>query len=131
MKKIKMVLWLIVFGLIALVAYQNSAYFTYQQALSVELPIIAKHYQTPSLPNIVFLLLFFGVGVLACFFLGLPGRMRTKRELRSLKMTVNSQMDIIAALKKELELVKGDKATSSSAHVVDLDRDTFDNPTQR
>lgn len=141
MRNIKLVLWLVVIGLVALVVYQNSIYFTQHQVFALDVPFVARHFETPSLPNAVFLLFFFSLGLLTSFFLGLAGRLRTRREMRSLKTAVESQMDIIAALKKELELVKGDQKAglgngnhdfeSTSENSRNTDRHPFDTPQNR
>ena len=49
MKKATLIIWVIIFGVIALLIFQNKAFFLTNQSLRVNLGIV-KAYQTPELP---------------------------------------------------------------------------------
>lgn len=101
MKKIKAILWLLVIGFVALVVYQNLPYFQEQNELGINLYF--KKYQTPEFANGFLILACFIIGFLLSYFFSLGERFKSSRTIRALKATVDSHLEQIGALKKEVE----------------------------
>ncbi|MDY6905751.1 MAG: LapA family protein [Thermodesulfobacteriota bacterium] len=104
MKKIKIGLWLIVVGLIALVIYQNREFIFIQHHFGVNLFVTS--YQTPELPNIVILVIFFVVGFLAAYIPGLAARFRSNKTIKALNKQVSASNEKISALEREINVLK-------------------------
>ncbi len=78
MSKIKMVFWLLVVGLIAVVFFQNPEPFMAKQSLRL------FKYQSPQLYAAVFFLAFFVAGFLVAYIYTLPERYRLKKAVKHL-----------------------------------------------
>ncbi len=106
MKRVKIAFWIIVIGFIALVVFQNKFFFMAKQSLAINLWI--KKYNTPEIANAIFFLVCFFAGLLAAYFASLSGRFKSKKTIKNLKTSLDSQSEIISELKEEVELLKSD-----------------------
>jgi len=105
MKKVKVVLWILITGLIVLFIFQNQEFITEKQILKINLYIVDS-YQTPELPNVLLLLCCFLVGCLLYYFLSLSQRFKSKKNIKKLISTVDAHREKIFALERELESLK-------------------------
>ncbi len=123
MKKVKIAFWLIVFGFVALVIFQNQDFFLAERSLSVNL-FFAK-YETPLMPNAVLFVAFFLTGLLISYFLSLVDKFKSGKIIKELRAVKNSQVETIDALKKELDASKGlATAPIAGEGVADIDNQT-------
>ena len=102
MKKLKIVLWVIIIGFIAIIFFSNKDYLLAKQALQIDL-LYADPLYTMPLPNAVFFLVFFLTGFLIAYFISLSARFKSKKTIKNLNAAATSQLEEIAALKKEVE----------------------------
>jgi uncharacterized integral membrane protein len=108
MNKVKAAVWLVVFGFIALVVFQNEDYFlNTPQHLRLNLHFF-NEYRSPSLPPAVFHLLFFILGAGVVYGIGAAGRFRLRQTLKRLRNAGAAQEKELLALKAELAQIKGE-----------------------
>ena len=100
MKKIKIAFWVIVIGFLTLLMMQNQEFFFSKSSFSLD--FYYKKYLTPEVPNALLFLAFFLTGLLIAYIFGLLGQYKSKRTLKDLKATMQSQMKVIADLKSEI-----------------------------
>ncbi len=108
MKKIKLFLGFIILVFAGLVVYQNREYFFTFQALSLSLGVETWHWTAPAVQNIAYYGAFLLIGFLVAGFYGLAAKMKSKKLIKSLNATIESHLEKIAALKKDLEKYKND-----------------------
>ncbi len=106
MKKATLIIWVIIFGVIALVIFQNQAFFLSNQSLRVNLGVI-KAYHTPELPIAILFLLFFLTGIVIAYLFNLSARLKARRTIKKLNTTIASQNDELTGLKREIDSLKG------------------------
>ena len=106
MKKATLIIWVIIFGFIALVIFQNQTFFMTHHSLRLNLGFI-NEYQTPELPIAVVFIFFFFSGLIIAYLFNFSTRFRAKRTARKLNATIASQKDEVADLKRELNTLKG------------------------
>jgi uncharacterized integral membrane protein len=106
MKKATLIIWAIIFGVIALLIFQNQAFFLANQSLRVNLGII-KAYNTPELPIAILVLLFFLVGIAIAYLFSMSARFKARRTIKKLNATVASHNSEMAGLKREIDSLKG------------------------
>ncbi|MFW6334441.1 MAG: LapA family protein, partial [Desulfosalsimonas sp.] len=82
MKKVKYMLVVIILGLVALAVYQNKGFFIEKQSLGINLYFF--DYQGPELPNGIYYLAVFLIGVLIAYFSTLPQKFRSRKTIRQL-----------------------------------------------
>jgi uncharacterized integral membrane protein len=116
MNKFKLVLWIIILAVIALVIFQNEEFFLAAQTLHVNL-WVAPVYQTPEIPIAVILLVFFALGLLLAFLFGAPQRFRNRKTIKRLTAANASQKDEIDKLNKEIDSLKGVYAAAAAGEV--------------
>ena len=104
MKKIKIAFWILVFAFLALVIYQNRAFF--QAPLSLQVNLVAAKYVTPELQIWVFFIGLFLVGIVLTFLSGLPAKFRAGKSIRTLNATIASQRNELAALQNEVAAMR-------------------------
>ena len=105
MKKIKYIMWLIIIALIGIIIYQNQEYFLARQSLGINL-WIGEPYQTPELLNVVFFLIVFGVALIIGYLFSLAARFRANQTVKAMRRELESQVETIAALQRELDTYK-------------------------
>ncbi|NQT70332.1 MAG: LapA family protein [Desulfobacteraceae bacterium] len=114
MKKVKIAFWLILLVFAGVFAYQNKIYFMAKQNLSLTLPFL-ETLHTPELPHAVLFLVFFLTGFLIAYFSGLYDRFKSKKTLKNLNAAAADQQNELAALKRELESLRGASPGGSTA----------------
>ena len=80
----KIIFWVILAILFALLYFQNRAFFEYRDRLVLDLFII--DFSTPTLPVAIFYLGFFFAGFIIAFFVGLVQRFRARKECQKLEL---------------------------------------------
>lgn len=108
MKKIKLFLGFIVLVFASLVIYQNRDYFFHKQALHFSLGVETWNWTAPSIQNIVYYAIFLVLGLLVAGFFGLTSKLKSKKTIKALNLTIESQLEKIASLKDELDTFKND-----------------------
>jgi len=114
MKKVKIAFWLILLVFAGVFAYQNKIFFMAKQSLSLTLPFL-ETLHTPELPHAVLFLVFFLTGFLITYLFGLYDRFKSKKTIKSLNAAAADQQNELAALKRELELLRGASSGGSTA----------------
>ena len=66
MKKATLIIWAIIFGLLALVIFQNQEFFLGKQSLRINLGV-TEEYLIPELPIAVLVLIFFFFGIVIAY----------------------------------------------------------------
>ncbi len=106
MKKATLILWVIIFGVIALLIFQNQAFFLGNQSLQVNLGV-TEAYHTPELPIAILVLLFFLTGVAIAYLFSLSARFKARRTIKKLNTTLAAHNDEVAGLRREIDSIKG------------------------
>ncbi len=104
MTKMKIAFWIIPIGFLALVGYQNKAFFQETRSLSVNLAFTA--YDTPQLQIWIFFLVLFVFGILLTYLFGLPGKFRAGKSIKTLNAAVSSQRSELTSLKNEVAAMR-------------------------
>lgn len=106
MKKATLVIWVIIFGFIALVIFQNKTFFLDKQALHLNLGLL-EPYHSPELSNAIIVLLFFFAGLAVAYLFGLSSRFKAKRTIKKLNATIAEHSEELAKLQSEIYTLKG------------------------
>ena len=106
MKKATLIIWVIIFGVIALLIFQNQAFFLSNQSLQVNLGV-TEAYHTPELPIAILVLLFFLTGIVIAYLFSLSARLKARRTIKKLNTTLASQNAEVAGLRREIDSLKG------------------------
>lgn len=114
MKKVKIVLWIIFLGFIAIIFFSNKDYFLVKQGIQINLPF-TEPFQIEELPNAVYFLIFFLAGFLIAYFISLSERFKSKKAIKNLNGAATSQLEEISILKKEINSLKGSAFNSKTA----------------
>ncbi len=105
MKKATLILWVIIFGFIALFIFQNQTFFLAQNAFNLNLGI--KQYSVPELYNAILVLAFFFAGLFIAYLFSISARFKAKRTIKKLNTKIASQINEIDGLKSEIKKLKG------------------------
>ena len=100
MKKVKIAFWIIVFGFIGLVIFQNKEFFMAESRLMIDLGFF--YYETPFLANAIFFVAFFLVGVLISYFLSLFKHFKDAKTIKTFKAKESSLVETVSSLEKQL-----------------------------
>lgn len=111
MNKIKIVLSIVLVVLAIIVAIENWAFFTQKQGLLIHF-YFTETYHSPELPNMVWFLACFSIGFLLSHFFSLMERFKSNRTIKEFRAKTESLLDMIAQLRKELELRKAPPAST-------------------
>jgi hypothetical protein len=125
MKKAKIAFWLIIFGFIALLTYQNWVFFMSKHSLRVDLIVVS--YQTPEIPNTILFLIFFFTGLLIAYFFSLFARFKSKRTIKSMTASLEMNQQMIEELKKRIQMFEGRPPSDSAPgtdHTGNEEKDT-------
>jgi len=115
MKKVKLIIWLLVLGFMALVIYQNEGYFlSAEQSLRLNLGVVPE-YHSPQLPIVVYYLIFFCYGLLVTYFFGLPDRFRNRKAIKRLTAADAQREKAMTELNTELARIKGEPLPSAQS----------------
>ena len=110
MKKATLIIWVIIFGIIALVIFQNQAFFLTNQSLRINLGIIDE-YNTPEIPIAILLLFFFFSGIVIAYLFNIAPRYKANRTNKKLNAAVAAHNNEVTELKRELNSLKGEEVT--------------------
>ncbi|UCD79386.1 MAG: LapA family protein [Desulfobacterales bacterium] len=123
MKKATLIIWVIIFGFIALVIFQNQTFFLSKQTLRINLGVF-EEYHSPELPIAILVLIFFFVGLLIAYLFSFSARFKAKRTIKKLNATITSQNGELSELKRELNTLKGiETPEEDQADTVKIDMD--------
>ena len=114
MKKVKIALWIIFLGFIAIVFFSNKDYFLLKQGIQINVPF-TEPFQLQELPNAIYFLVFFLAGFLIAYFISLSERFKSKKTIKNLNAAATSQLEEISVLKKEIDSLKGSAFNSQTA----------------
>ena len=114
MKKVKIVLWIIILGFIAIIFFSNKDYFLAKQGIQINL-LFTEPFQIKELPNAIYFLVFFLAGFLIAYFISLSERFKSKKTIKNLNAAATSQLEEISVLKKEIDSLKGSAFNSKTA----------------
>jgi hypothetical protein len=101
MKKVKIAFWIIVFGFVGLVIFQNKDFFMSESRLVLNLGFF--YYETPFLANAIFFVAFFLVGILISYFLSLFKQFKDAKIIKALKAKESSLVEAVASLERQLK----------------------------
>jgi uncharacterized integral membrane protein len=105
MRNIKLVLWLIIIGFVAVFLFQNQDIITATRSFSLDLKI--DQYKTPELPNGIIYLICLLTGFFVAFFSCLTKKFKYRKDIKKLKADNDSFLKEISDLKSKLELLQG------------------------
>lgn len=108
MKKIKLFLGFIILVFAGLIVYQNREYFMTVQPMSLSLGVETWHWTVPGLQNLAYYGIFLGIGLFVAGFYGLSSKIKSRKTIKSLNATIESHLEKISALKKDLEKFRND-----------------------
>lgn len=112
MKKVKIAFWIVIFGFVGLLIYQNRIFFMAESHLVLNLGFF--HYETPFLANAVFFVAFFLIGILMTYFLSLFKQFRDAKVIKALKAKESSLVETVATLERQLQQQKSAAAATPS-----------------
>ncbi|GAB6907611.1 hypothetical protein DESC_240044 [Desulfosarcina cetonica] len=110
MKKVKIAFWIVIFGFVGLLIYQNRIFFMAESHLVLNLGFF--HYETPFLANAVFFVAFFLIGILMTYFLSLFKQFRDAKVIKALKAKESSLVETVATLERQLQQQKSAAAAT-------------------
>jgi len=103
-KRVKIGIWVIIIGLLALLVHQNQDFFLARQSLGLNLYF--KNYSLPEAVNLFLFLICFLAGLLFAVYFILFDRFKIKKINKTLNTTINTHLEKISSLEKELETLK-------------------------
>ena len=121
MKKATLIVWVIIFGIIALVIFQNQPFFLAKNALRINFGVF-EEYLTPELPNAVLTLIFFFSGLIIAYLFSFSARFKAKRTIKKLNTSITSSNGELDKLRREINTLKGvEPPVDNQADTVKLD----------
>jgi len=112
MKKTKLIFWLVVFGLIGLLLFQNRDFYLARQSIGIDLLVF--EYASPPIPNAVLFVAFFFAGLLITYFVNLMERFKSRKAIKELTAAVASKQQTIADLRQQLAAAASEKPTAAA-----------------
>jgi len=120
MKKGTLILWVVIFGFIALFIFQNQTFFLAKNAFHLNFGI--KEYPIPELHNAVLVLVFFCCGLIIAFLFSFSARFKAKRTIKKLNATIAADTTEMDKLKGEIVTLKGtDTPLDGAVDTIKLD----------
>jgi predicted membrane protein len=104
MKKVKIAFWVIVFGFLGLIIFQNQDFFLAKQSLSVNLYFTS--YTSPEVENALFFLVFFFAGLLITYIFSLFSQYKAGKTIKALNATIKSNGEELSKLQSEVAALK-------------------------
>lgn len=127
MKKATLIIWVIIFGFIALVMVQNKAFFMAKHVLHINLGLL-EEYHSPEMPIAIIVLLFFFAGLLVAYLFGLSARFKAKRNIKRLNTTIAAHINELSKLRSEINTLKGiETPVEDQADTVKIDMNASQN----
>ena len=115
-KRVKIGIWVIILGLLALMVFQNQNFFLARQSLGLNLYF--KNYSLPEVVNIFLFFICFLSGLFLAVYFILFDRFKLKKTNKTLNTTINTHLEKISSLEKELETLKpSDQAVTLSTEM--------------
>ncbi len=115
-KRVKIGIWVIILGLLALMVFQNQNFFLARQSLGLNLYF--KNYSLPEVVNIFLFFICFLAGLLFAVYFIFFDRFKLKKTNKELNSTINTHLEKISSLEKELETLKpSDQAVTLSTEI--------------
>ncbi len=120
-KRVKIGIWVIIIALLALLFHQNQDFFLASQSLALNLYF--KTFSLPEVVNIFLFLICFLAGLLFAAYFIFFDRFKLKKINKTLNTTLNTHLEKISSLKKELETLRPieskpfDQAVTLSAEI--------------
>ena len=120
-RRVKIGIWVIIIGLLALLVHQNQDFFLARQSLGLNLYF--KNFSLPEAVNLFLFLICFLAGLLFAVYFILFDRFKIKKINKTLNTTINTHLEKISSLEKELETLKPieskpfDQAVTLSAEI--------------
>jgi uncharacterized integral membrane protein len=103
-KRVKIGIWVVIIGFLTLIVSQNQNFFLARQSLGLNLYF--KNYSLPEVANIFLFFICFLAGLLfAAYFIFLD-RFKLKKTNKTLNTTINTHLEKISSIEKELEKFK-------------------------
>ena len=115
MKKVKIAFWIVVFGFVGLIIFQNRGFFMSESRMILDLGFF--YYETPFLANAILFVAFFLVGVLISYFFGLFRHFKDAKTIKTLKAKEASLVETISSLEKQLSTQTAAVETAPAAPV--------------
>jgi len=106
MKKATLIIWALIFGVIALLIFQNQDFFLANQSLRINLGVL-EAYHTPELPLAVLVLVFFLAGIIVAYLFNISARFKARRTIKKLNTTIASHNAEVAVMRREIDSLKG------------------------
>lgn len=100
MKKVKIAFWIIIFGFVGLVIFQNKGFFMSKSQMILNLGFF--YYETPFLANAIFFVAFFLIGILISYFLSLFKQFKDAKTIKLLRAKEASLVEAVSSLEKQL-----------------------------
>lgn len=124
MKKIKIALWVIIIGFLALVMFQNKDFFMAKQGFGINLYFV--NYEIPEIYNVILFFAFFAAGLLVAYIFSLFSKFKANKTIKELKSSMTSSMQQVSVLKQELDALKQAGINTGSQNTAQADgSDTF------
>lgn len=117
MKKVKIAFWIIIFGFVGLVIFQNKGFFMSKSQMILNLGFF--YYETPFLANAIFFVAFFLIGILISYFLSLFKQFKDAKTIKSLKAKEASLVEAVSSLEKQLSAQQAATTEEITRPVVD------------
>jgi exosortase/archaeosortase len=119
MKKIKIALWVIIFGFLALVMFQNKDFFMAKQGFGINLYFV--NYEVPEIYNAILFFAFFAAGLLVAYIFSLFSKFKSNKTIKDLKSSMTSSMQQMSVLKQELDALKQASINTGSQNTAQAD----------
>ena len=104
MNKAKIIFLIIILGFVGIVIFQNKDFFMAEQSLVINLYF--AEYTIPETAIIILFLVCFFVGLFIGYLYYLFMRLKSKKMIRNLNSTINSHLETISDLEKDVESIK-------------------------
>ena len=115
-KRVKIGIWVIILGLLALMVHQNQNFFLARQSLGLNLYF--RNYSLPEVANVFLFFICFLAGLLFTVYFIFFDRFKLKKTNKTLNTTINTHLEKISSLEKELETFKPiDQAVTLSTEI--------------
>ncbi len=124
MKKVTLIIWLIIFGFIALVIFQNQTFFMAKESYRINFGIMDE-YMSPPIAHAALILIFFFSGLIIAYLFGFSARFKAKRTIKRLNHNITTQTTEMTKLKDEISNLKGiQESADLQADTIKLDMST-------
>ena len=103
-KRVKIGIWVIIIGFLTLIVIQNQNFFLARQSLGLNLYF--KIFSLPEVANILLFFICFLAGLLFAAYFLFFDRFKLKKTNKTLNTTINTHLEKISLIEKELETFK-------------------------